>query len=330
MPTDLAFSPAPPIVPAPLIARPPSWVGDLLGDAAPVVRARGGVTISAAASFAQFNTSIDNAAGMSAEQLRARVADAYVAIGEAISSRRQYPIRFWNFVPNPGAEMAPGLDRYMVFNTGRYDAYARWYGTRRAFNHAPATASAVGVQGADLSIFCLAARTPGTPVENPRQTPSWRYSTRYGPKPPCFARATVVSYARERRLLIGGTASIVGEDSTHVGDPAGQVEETVANLRALIAAARAATGTARCTDAHRRPWTGNGPVSPAPREHPGSDSDDIGRLSEARVYIARAQDAALVRSLVVARCPGITRLEITLSQICRPELLVEIEGIAAL
>ena len=93
-------------------------------------------------------------------------------------------------------QMAPGLDRYMVFNAGRYDAYARWYGTPRAFNHAPATASAVGVQGADLSIFCLAAQTPGTPIENPRQTPSWRYSTRYGPKPPCFARATVVSYAR--------------------------------------------------------------------------------------------------------------------------------------
>ena len=51
-----------------------------------------------------------------------------------------------------------------------------------------------------------------------------------------------MSHARERRLLIGGTASIVGEDSTHVGDPAGQVEETVANLSALIAAATAATG----------------------------------------------------------------------------------------
>ena len=56
--------------------------------------------------------------------------------------------------------MAPGLDRYMVFNAGRYDAYARWYGTPRAFSHALATASAVGVQGADLVDFLPGGADP--------------------------------------------------------------------------------------------------------------------------------------------------------------------------
>jgi chorismate lyase/3-hydroxybenzoate synthase len=288
-------------------------VNDLLGDAAAIDTAAG-VTISSAAPFALFHTSIHHARHMNRQELRSRVADAYIATGEAISSRRYHPIRFWNFVPGPGDEMAPGLDRYMVFNTGRYDAYARGDGTARAFSHTLATASAVGVQSSDLAIFCLASQTPGTPIENPRQTPSWQYSTRYGPKPPCFARATMVSHARERRLLIGGTASIVGEDSRHVGDPGAQVEETIANLSALIAAAM----TARGTDGVNRP------VGPT------SGNDAIGRLSEVRVYVARAGDAALVRALVVARCPGMTRLEMTLSQICRPELLVEIEGVAAL
>jgi chorismate lyase/3-hydroxybenzoate synthase len=290
-------------------------VNDLLGDAPTADVAAGGVTISAAAPFAQFSASIDHASSMTCQQLRRRVTDAYVAIGEAISSRRYHPIRFWNFVPAPGDELAPGLDRYMVFNAGRYDAYARWYGTARAFSHALATASAVGVQGRHLAIFCLASHRPGTPIENPRQTPSWQYSRRYGPKPPCFARATIVSHARQRRLLIGGTASIVGEDSRHPGDPAGQVEETVANLGALISAAMAARG-ADGADRHAG-------LAPA-------RSDDIARLQDVRVYVARTEDAALVRSLVVARCPGMTRLEMTLSQICRPELLVEIEGIAAL
>ena len=30
-------------------------------------------------------------------------------------------------------------------------------------------------------------------MENPRQTPSYRYSERYGPSPPCFARATLAA-----------------------------------------------------------------------------------------------------------------------------------------
>jgi hypothetical protein len=136
-----------------------------------------------------------------------------------------------------------------------------------------------------------------------------------------------VSHARDRRLLIGGTASIVGEDSRHVGDPARQVEETVGNLTALITAAKAACDP-------------GGPGGPGGADGTcgldrvsslvHSEDDAIGRLSDVRVYVARAQDAALVRALVVARCPGIVRLEMTLSRICRPELLVEIEGVAAL
>jgi hypothetical protein len=268
--------------------------------------------VSTAGRFARFSTSIGGASRLGAEALRARVTDAYIAIAQAVAARRYYPIRFWNFVPGPDTEMAPGLDRYMVFNAGRYDAYARWHGTSRKFSHALATASAVGVESSDLVICCLTSTAPGTAVENPRQTPSWQYSARYGPKPPCFARATIVSHGRDCQLLIGGTASIVGEDSRHIGDAAGQVEETIANLAALIAAARA----------------GRRPGAPDTIGTDVSDATDISRLNDVRVYVARAQDAALIHALVVDRCPGVTRLEMAVSQICRPELLVEIEGVA--
>ena len=123
--------------------------------------------------------------------------------------------------------MVDGLDRYMVFNAGRHDAYSDQCG-------ALGTASAVGIKGSDLSIHCLALEEPGTPVENPRQTPAWQYSARYGPLPPCFSRATIVDLAGRRTLLIGGTASVVGEDSRHAGEFDAQVEETLLNLEALI------------------------------------------------------------------------------------------------
>lgn len=299
---DSAISHLSPAELPPLVPRPPRWVDLLLGDTRRV-SVSDTIQVAVSGGLAQLSTCVADAAGLPVGKLRARVAEAYVAIGEAVSTLRRHPVRFWNFVPSPGEVMGPGLDRYMVFNQGRYDAYTRWYGTERAFSHSLATASAVGVGGKDLAIFCLALDMPGTPIENPRQTPSWHYSTRYGPKPPCFSRATIVTLGHERRVLIGGTASIVGEDSRHVGDPEAQVDETLTNLRALIAAAR-------------------GGGEPA--------AGDIARLTDVRVYVRRSSDTALIRSMVEAQCPGLARLEMCRSQVCRPELLVEIEGVAVL
>ena len=192
--------------------------------------------------------------------------------------------------------MVDGLDRYMVFNAGRHDAYSEQHG-------ALGTASAVGIKGSDLSIHCLALEEPGTPVENPRQTPAWQYSARYGPLPPCFSRATIVELAGRRTLLIGGTASVVGEDSRHAGQFDAQVEETLLNLEALV---RTADGNHR--DAR------------AP----------LHRLVDLRVYVTSAAQAERVRELLVNRCPRARTIAVALAQVCRRELLVEIEGVAEL
>lgn len=288
---------------APLVSVPPAWVAALFERSGARPMREGRIDVSDAGAFTLFSTSIPQALDLSADALRGRVAGAYADLEEAVSRRARYPVRFWNFVPRPNDAMAPGLDRYMAFNAGRYEAYARWYGTPRAFAHSLATASALGVETADLAIFCLAADVPGSPVENPRQTSSWEYSARYGPRPPCFARATTIRMGDRATLLIGGTASIVGEDSLHAGDAARQVAETVTNLSALIA-------TARGSDA------------PGPA--------DLARLTDVRVYLPRRQDASTIESAIRRLCPSVTTMEMAIAQICRPELLVEIEGIAAL
>jgi enamine deaminase RidA (YjgF/YER057c/UK114 family) len=197
--------------------------------------------------------------------------------------------------------MGSGIDRYMVFNAGRHDAYTRWHGTPGPIGQKLATASAIGITGPDLLIHCLAATEDGTGVENPRQTSSWEYSRRYGPKPPCFSRATVATLSGRSLLLIGGTASIVGERSRHDGEPAAQVEETLKNLAAVIGQA---TGT----------------TEPAETR--------LASLVDLRIYIVRAADAETIRALVHPRCPSARRVEMNLACLCRPELLVEIEGVA--
>jgi chorismate lyase/3-hydroxybenzoate synthase len=283
-----------------LFPRPPLWVDDALGAGARRSEAVGTVDIVRADPLAVLSAAVPRARGMDADALRARVADAYIAVGRALTALGRVPIRFWNFVPDPGEPMGGGLDRYMVFNAGRFAGYAQWLGTSNEFGRLLPTASAVGVISDDLVIYCLASDTRGTPVENPRQKPAYKYSRRYGPTPPSFSRATIASMNGSRRLLVGGTASIVGEDSMHQGDVDAQLVETLRNLEALIDAAVA----------------------------PSDVGVALNRLLDLRVYVARPEDAAAIRSVLTVRCPRAERIELAIARVCRPELLVEIEGVA--
>jgi chorismate lyase/3-hydroxybenzoate synthase len=283
-----------------LSPRPPQWVDDALGTNDCRSDRVASVEAIVSGSLLFLRTSVTGARGLPADDLRARVSDAYVAMGTALSAFSRQPIRFWNYIPDPGDSMGCGLDRYMVFNAGRFDGYTKWQGPASRFGPSLATASGVGTIGDDLVVHCLASDVGGTPVENPRQKPAWQYSPRYGPMPPCFSRATIASVNGRRLLLIGGTASIIGEDSRHHDDVGAQLEETLRNLEALIErAGGAALGEAA-----------------------------LGRLVDLRAYIARAHDAPSIRSELDARCPRAARIDLAIARVCRPELLVEIEGVA--
>jgi chorismate lyase/3-hydroxybenzoate synthase len=275
---------------------PPRWVDELLGSSAPSDARNDRVDVRIAGPAAHATTRIRDAVHLDADGLRQKVASAYRAVLESLDAIGRHPARFWNFIPDIGAPMVDGLDRYMVFNAGRHDAYGDQSG-------ALGTASAVGIKGSDLSIHCLALEEPGTPVENPRQTPAWQYSARYGPLPPCFSRATIVGLGGRRTLLIGGTASVVGEDSRHAGEFDAQVEETLLNLEALI---RKADGNA------------------------SGGSAALHRLVDLRAYVTSAAKAERAREMLVSACPRARTIAVAVAQICRPELLVEVEGVAEL
>jgi chorismate lyase/3-hydroxybenzoate synthase len=290
-----------------LTPTPPRWVGELFGPPSPGGDEHDGdIHIQAAGVFAHAAARVRDAVRLDAPVLRSRVASAYLAILRSLETLQRYPVRFWNFVPGIGDAMPAELDRYMVFNAGRYDAYAERYGAQSITSGScPSigTASAVGTTGGDLWIHCLAMDRPGTPVENPRQTSAWRYSTRYGPLPPCFSRATLVPLRERPHLLIGGTASVVGEESRHAGDLDAQLDETLLNMEALV---RTASGAA------------TEPCSP------------LARLIDLRVYLASATDEEPIRRALLQRCPHARTLDIVAAQVCRRELLVEIEGVAEL
>jgi enamine deaminase RidA (YjgF/YER057c/UK114 family) len=270
--------------------------------------------VSGRRDWALLQTFIPAASRLNALDLQRQSCDAYAALNRALRSNSpvSQPLRFWNFIPAIGDAMGQGLDRYMVFNAGRFAAFHGWH-PQAVGSPWIATASAVGHDGEDLCIWCLASCRTGESVENPRQTPVGQYSNRYGPMPPSFARATIVSKhpsKDEPMLLVGGTASICGEQSRHHGDLTAQVDETFANLEALI---RTAVKT----------WDFSG-------EETSPRGPTLDRLSHVRVYWVRPDDRRQIEYLLDGRLPKSCVVEWVRAALCRPELLVEIEGVAGL
>lgn len=253
-------------------------------------------------------TAIRHANELSGDAFRSATLSAYQALSAAArDSATPHFVRFWNFIPDIHRPDAPGTDRYMVFNAGRHAAFESWYGGSASFDRAVPTATGIGFHGSDLVIHGLARAVPGIQVHNPRQQPPFRYSNRFGPLPPCFARATLVQEPRGRLLLVGGTASVCGEDSLHERQLDAQTSETFANLQAVV---RAALGQ---TDAADVPM-------------PNSASASAVSLRDLRVYYRRPEDRGAVGQLVARQVLEGVPVEFCRADICRRELLIEIEG----
>jgi chorismate lyase / 3-hydroxybenzoate synthase len=282
----------------PLLPHPPAWVTGMFAED-PTQRAldpTGAVTVLEHERFVLVSTCVREATLLSMPVFTKAVASVYRSLACELTLRQRYPLRVWNFIPDIQAPMDEVSDRYMAFNAGRFEGYVDWFGGRATFGASVPTSSAVGVNGRDLWVYAMASDTPGVSIENPRQTSSYCYSSRYGPCPPCFARATKCGST----LFIGGTASILGEDSRHQGDIDEQTRESLRNIAAVIQAA------------------GGSPVRP------------LAALRNVRVHVVAAEYTPAVKSILEEA--GLLRsiVELVQAELCRKELLVEIEGTASL
>jgi chorismate lyase / 3-hydroxybenzoate synthase len=138
-----------------------------------------------------------------------------------------------------------------------------------------------------------------------RQAGTWRYPSAYGPKSPTFSRASLVALDASRplqpTLLVSGTASIIGHESRHPGDVRAQTRETLLNLDAVLAeAARLAPALAgrRAAELH------------------------------AVVYLRHREDRDAFAAELAQAWGGAAadRVVWQRADVCRRELLVEIEG----
>ena len=285
------------------------WVEDGASIALPVPLESLEARRRAGDGYAMTSVRLRDADAMDILTFQQSVGRAYRVVLDQIQT--DHALRFWAFVPQIHVDYGQGLDRYMAFNAGRFAAFSTWVGGPGALSESMPTGSAVGTRGTDLTLHCLVSRWPGHPVENPRQVPSYRYSQRFGPLPPCFARGTLVRCGpfRSEVLLVAGTASIVGEDSLHPGDALAQTDETLRNLASVA----------------RSAWLGPGAGSP----DEGADLREwLSLFRELRVYFREPSDQSAILSRVQASFPAVERVEALPAELCRAELLVEIEGLA--
>jgi len=212
-------------------------------------------------------------------------------------SAHPYLLRIWNYFGHINDGDGDG-ERYRRFCVGR----AR--GVDGMFNDPPPAATAIGSREGDaaprLQVIALCARQPAIALENPRQTPAWRYPREFGPVSPGFSRGALVDTDTDRpRLLASGTASIVGHVSQHVGDVGAQLRESLANLDSLLA-----EGEKHCG-----------------RRFP------LGNCEILRVYLRNASDLATAQAIIAGSGLPVDQVLYLSGDVCRRELDVEIEGV---
>lgn len=228
------------------------------------------------------------------EHLEATVEDAYrTLLARTEASGHRHLLRVWNFIDRINA------------GVGDAERYRRFVAARaRVLPSAPATgfaaATAIGIPSATraLHLAWLAARAPATPIENPRQLSAWRYPRRYGPVAPGFSRAMRIDWTTRPVLLVSGTASVVGHISVHDHADA-QLDEALTNLERVLSVAAA--------DIDRDPA--------------------IGPDTWIKLYVRHRHSGAALAERLRVRLGDAVPLMVVEGDICRPELLVELEAV---
>jgi chorismate lyase/3-hydroxybenzoate synthase len=204
--------------------------------------------------------------------------------------------RIWNFVPHINGAGPAGMENYHAFCRGRSVAFESALGA--GFASSLPAASAVGTAKPEITVVFLAGSAAARHFENPSQVPAYRYPPEHGPRPPSFARATVVENGSRWDAFVSGTSAVVGHETVAPHDTLGQVDCTLENLGLISAAC------------------GLGPRLGA----------DTGCTRHFKVYLRNGADLAAVARRVEGRLlrPG-DRVSYLGADICRAALNVEIE-----
>jgi hypothetical protein len=221
--------------------------------------------------------------------------ELYNSILKVIGSRQIH--RIWNYVPDINAEFAR-LENYRAFNIGRQRAFASAYGANYSRRISPA--SAVGVDGSRFAVAFIAGSDALENVENPEQIPAYSYPPQHGPKSPSFTRGAYGTVGGIPTAYLSGTSSIKDHHSIGHSDLTTQYKTTINNVRLV---------TERLG-------------------YPGALDNSTGINREFTFYLRDQDDLGAASGLFRATIgkSAVSSTRFLRSDICRRELLLEIEG----
>ena len=208
-----------------------------------------------------------------------------------------YLIRTWNFFPNITDEEFAGCNNYQLFCTGRTRAYQN---QGEQISSYPA-ATVIGTHQPGVHVFFIAAKHPGIGIENPHQVSAFNYPQTYSQDPPLFSRALLHKNSNQQILFISGTASILGHSTQYSGDINRQTEVCLSNIEHLVSSAISEYQFPKLS---------------------------LQEFSQFKVYIKNLDDLNTVRTHIHQLLGLGAPVYFLHGDMCRPDLLVEIEALA--
>jgi len=222
-------------------------------------------------------------------------------------------IRQWNFIEQITMEVRhnnSASQHYQVFN----DVRSKYYQQADFINGYPA-ATGIGMDCGGIIIDVIAAKfgieCSTVAIKSPVQKDAYSYTKevlaenssmndfcRTSPK---FERAKILITPSNKWIFISGTAAIKGQVSIPVLSADQQTELTIQNILNLISV----------ENMHKH----------------GIKSSENAKIDYLRVYVKYQQDIPAVKNMCQKYFPATPSVYIV-ADICRPELLVEIEGMA--
>ena len=208
--------------------------------------------------------------------------------------------RQWNYIQDI-TQLNEDSQNYQEFN----DARSIFYSGCEWNNGYPA-ATGIGCDAGGVMVEFYAIKdnvTLNKPIDNPLQIAAHNYSQKVleGKAAEALQEKSTPKFERARILgntiYISGTAAIKGEHSNTCNDIIEQTAETMEVMNHLISKEN------------------------IPTDNNGAEYDIL------RIYIKREEDIPAVIEYMQCHYPTVQK-HYTIADICRPELLVEIEGIA--
>lgn len=220
-------------------------------------------------------------------------------------------VRQWNYI-----ERITGMDRgrqhYQDFNDARtrFYALAEWH---RGYPAATGIGTQLGGIMVELNALAVGPGMIDAPLDNKLQVAAHRYSQGIllGKKncgfnektTPKFERARIIGYHGNATVYISGTAAIRGEESLAGMDITEQTRVTMENIEYLV------------SEENLRPLSLDPGVSR--------------KFELLRVYIKFPDQLHAIRGYLDRHYPDVQKFYLY-ADVCREELLVEIEGIAGI